>query len=198
MDSAAFVLLKALLLCFSLSSYRAQLPAVCTNPSNFYQQICCPEPFVGAGPCGSRLSPPRGRCIKVDINQTTTDVRGNWPHYYNRICECRPQFGNFDCSECAFGFKGVICNESVVWTRKLLNHLSEHQLDDLISTIYMAKTFPSRYVVIINETRPGIVPPMRVASLHNVFVWIHYYISKESYSKIVSLIYTYVLIGLID
>ena len=178
-----FMLLEALLLCFTISSSKAQLPAVCTNPSNFYKQICCPEPFVGAGPCGSQLSPPRGRCIKIYTNQNTTDVRGNWPHYYNRICKCQPRFGNFDCRECAFGFKGVTCNESIVRTRKLLNHLSENELDDLINTLYMAKTFPSRYVVIINETRSGIIPPMRASSLHNVFVWIHYYISKESYSK---------------
>lgn len=162
----------------------ALLPAVCTNPSNFYDQICCPEPFPRAGPCGSQLRVPRGKCTTIQTNQTVTDVRGNWPHYYNKVCKCNPHFGNFDCGECAFGFKGLNCDKRIVRTRKLLNHLSSKELNDLISTLYMAKVFPSRYVVITNETRPGTIPPMKVASVYNLFVWIHYYISKESYSTL--------------
>ena len=168
----------------------AQFPAVCTNPSNFHEQICCPEPFASAGPCGSHLKPPRGECIKINTSQTTIDVRGNWPHYYSQICKCRPRFGNFDCGECAFGFKGTSCNEKVIRTRRFLNLMSESETNDLIKTLYMAKTFPSRYVVILKETRPGIVPPMRAASIHDVFVWNHYYISKESYGKMVISIYS--------
>lgn len=164
---------------------QAQLPAVCTNPSNFSEQTCCPEPFVGAGPCGSLLVVPRGRCIVINnINQSTTDIRGNWPHYYGKICKCEPQFGNFDCGECASGFSGTSCNKRAVRTRKLINHLTEVELDDFVRTLYMAKSFPSRYVVIVNETQPGTVPLMKVSSLYDVFVWIHYYISKETYSKI--------------
>ena len=47
----------------------------------------------------------------------------------------------------------------------------------------MAKVFPSRYVVITKETRPGTIPPMSIISVYNLFVWVHYYISKNSYGK---------------
>lgn len=163
---------------------KAQLPAVCTNSWNFYQQICCPEPFIGAGPCGSNLALPRGQCISVTTDQSTTDIRGNWPHYYSKICECGSQFGNFDCGECASGFKGENCDEKVVRTRKFLNHLTSDELNDYISTMFMAKTFPSRYVAVVKETKPGVVPEMKVASVYHIFVWVHYYISKESYGKV--------------
>lgn len=181
---AAFVLLlRILLLCSTHDLTGAQFPAVCTNAENFHQQICCPVPFVGAGPCGSLLKPPRGKCVNITTEQDTIDVRGNWPHYYQNICECRPQFGNFDCGECAYGFKGAICDKRVVRTRRFINHLTKDEIDDFVRTLYMAKTFPSRYVIITRETRPGTIPPMRVGSIHDVFVWIHYYISKESYGK---------------
>ena len=179
-------LLSVFLLSYSfLTVCKAQLPAVCTNPSNFYDQICCPEPFVGAGPCGSNLLISRGKCVDITTNQTTTDVRGNWPHYYKKICECESQFGNFDCGECASGFKGVNCNEKIIRTRKLINSLSQSELDYLIKTYFMAKTFPSRYVAIVNESLPGTVPEMKTASVFNIFVTFHYYISKESYGKLV-------------
>ena len=181
--NSLLVLLLTTILYYNVKFCRAQLPAVCTNPVNFYNQICCPEPFVGAGPCGSKLLIPRGRCIKIAVNETTTDIRGNWPHYYDKICECEPQFGNFDCGECASGFIGVNCDEKIVRTRKLINHLSSDELNYLISTLYMAKSYPSRYVIVTNETKPATVPPMKVASVYNVFVWVHYYISKETYSK---------------
>ena len=174
--------LVAVLFCMTNISL-AQIPAVCTSPSNFHEQICCPEPFVGAGPCGSWLAFPRGKCVYVDNDQATTNIRGNWPHYYSKICECRPPFGNFDCGECAHGFSGTSCDKKVIRTRKLLNHLSRNDVEYFINALYMAKSFPSRYVVIINETKPGTVPPMKVASLYDVFVWVHYYISKESYSE---------------
>lgn len=182
-NSAIFVLLRILLLYFTHDLTGAQFPAVCTNALNFYDQICCPEPFTGAGPCGSRLKPPRGRCIQISTKPNTTDVRGNWPHYYNRVCECRPHFGNYDCGECAHGFKGATCNKRVVRKRRFLNHLTKDEIYDFIRILYMAKTYPSRYVVIVGETIPGTIPPMKVASIQDAFVWIHYYISKETYGK---------------
>ena len=175
--------LLGLLSLYQISICRAQLPAVCTNPTNFHAQICCPEPFVGAGACGSLLAVPRGRCVAVDTNQTTIDVRGNWPHYYKNICECSGNFGSFDCGECASGYKGAKCDRKVVRKRRLLNHLSSEEMTELIDTLYMAKVFPSRYVVITKETRPGTIPPMSIISVYNLFVWVHYYISKNSYGK---------------
>lgn len=184
MDGGSFALSRTLLLLYVFGSCKALLPAVCTSPSNFHKQVCCPVPFAGAGPCGSHLSPPRGKCVRVNTNQTTTDVRGNWPHYFNKVCRCHPRFGNFDCGECSFRFTGATCNESIVRTRKLINHLTRQELDNLIDIFYMAKSFPSRYVVMTKETLPGTIPPLKVASVHDVFVWIHYYISKETYSKL--------------
>ena len=178
-----FFTLLGLLSFYNITVCRAQLPAVCTNPTNFHDQICCPEPFPGAGPCGSLLSVPRGECVAIDTNQTTIDVRGNWPHYYNNICECSGNFGNFDCGECASGYKGAKCDKKVVRKRRLLNHLSPEEISELIDTLYMAKVFPSRYVVITKETRPGTIPPMSIISVYNLFVWVHYYISKNSYGK---------------
>ena len=185
-NSATFVLLlRILLLCSTHDLTGAQLPAVCTNAENFYEHICCPEPFSGAGPCGSLLKPPRGTCVQINTTeQDTTDVRGNWPHYYNNVCECRPHFGNFDCGECAYGFKGATCDKRVVRKRRLLNQLTKDEIRDFVRALYMAKTFPSRYVVITRETRPGTIPPMKVGSLHDVFVWVHYYISKETYGNL--------------
>ena len=182
--SVSFKLLEVL--CFYYVSFcRAQLPAVCTNPSNFHDQICCPEPFPGAGPCGSQLEVPRGECVAVQTTQTTIDVRENWPHFYKSVCQCSGNFGNFDCGECASGYKGANCNERVVRTRRLINHLSSEELNELIDTLYMAKVFPSRYVVITKETRPGTIPPMSVISVYNLFVWVHYYASiKHSSSKL--------------
>lgn len=181
--TGVFFTLLGLLSFYHTRVCRAQLPAVCTNPTNFHDQVCCPEPSPGAGPCGSLLPVPQGKCVAVETNQTTTDVRGNWPHYYSNICECSGNFGNFDCGECAAGYKGAKCDVKVVRKRRLLNNLSPEELTELINTLYMAKGFPSRYVVITKETRPGTIPPMSIVSVYNLFVWVHYYTSKDSYGK---------------
>ena len=173
------------LLLVLLHTAHGLIPLVCSEPANFNQQRCCPEPFPGAGPCGSHLSTPRGNCVWVATESNTSDVRRNWPHYFNQICKCNAQFGNFDCGECEYGRRGEDCSEKYTKKRRFINNLSPDELQEYVDTLYAAKQHPSRYASISRETTPGTVPPMHTnVTVYNLFVWIHYYVSKETYGKI--------------
>ena len=178
-----FFVITTLLLVL-LDTVHALIPLVCSEPANFYQQRCCPEPFPGAGPCGSHLSTPRGNCVWVVTESNTSDVRRNWPHYFNQICKCNRQFGNFDCGECEYGYRGEECSEKYTKRRRFINDLPPDELKEYVDILYAAKQHPSRYASIGSETLPGTVPPMyKNVTVYNLFVWIHYYISKETYGK---------------
>lgn len=163
-----------------------QIPLVCSEPLNFHLQRCCPEPFPGAGPCGSHLLIPRGNCVWVVTESNTSNVRRNWPHYFNQICKCNAQFGNFDCGECDYGYRGEDCSERYIKRRRLINDLYPEEIEEYVDTLYAAKRHPSRYASIKRETKPGIPPPLyRNVTVYNMFVWTHYYVSKETYGNTV-------------
>ena len=171
-----------------------QIPLVCSEPLNFYLQRCCPEPFPGAGPCGSHLRIPRGNCVWVVTESNTLNVRRNWPHYFNQVCKCNVRFGNFDCGECNYGYCGEDCNEKYIKRRKLINDLSPKELQEYVDILYAAKRHPSRYASIKRETKPGIPPPLcKKVTVYNMFVWIHYYVSKETYGNSVYVMQDYIV-----
>ena len=179
---------KLILLPLYLKSYVpiafGQIPLVCSETLNFHLQRCCPEPFPGAGPCGGHLPIPRGNCVWVVTESNISNVRRNWPHYFNQICKCNARFGNFDCGECNYGYHGEDCNERYIKRRRLINDLSPEELKQYVDTLYAAKRHPSRYASIKRETRPGIPPPLyKNVTVYNMFVWTHYYISKEAYGN---------------
>jgi len=65
-----------------------------------------------------------------------------------------------------------------------MNDLPPDELKEYVDILYAAKQHPSRYATIGRETLPGTVPPMyKNVTVYNLFVWIHYYISKETYGK---------------
>ena len=65
----------------------AQIPTVCSDAESLENLRCCPTTTDGM--CGGDSG--RGQCVQVDVDGYSTessDVRGNWPHYYREVCVC--------------------------------------------------------------------------------------------------------------
>lgn len=61
-----------------------QIPAVCTDKDSLENLRCCP--MTPDGVCGENAN--RGKCVELKIDgysRNTTDVRGNWPHYFTHV-----------------------------------------------------------------------------------------------------------------
>ncbi|XP_006800137.1 tyrosinase-like [Neolamprologus brichardi] len=178
------------LLCF-VPSYQ-QFPRLCATQEALRTKECCP-PWEGDGSaCGA--SSGRGTCEDVVVSAqpdgpqypfSGLDDREKWPLvFYNRTCQCTENFMGFNCGDCMFGYFGENCNERRESLRRNIFHLSRAERIKLVSYLNLAKQTISRdYVVVTGtyrEMQNGTNPMFAEVSVYDVFVWMHYYVSRNA------------------
>ncbi|XP_004550107.3 tyrosinase [Maylandia zebra] len=178
------------LLCF-VPSYQ-QFPRLCATQEALRTKECCP-PWEGDGSaCGA--SSGRGTCEDVVVSAhpdgpqypfSGLDDREKWPLvFYNRTCQCTDNFMGFNCGDCMFGYFGENCNERRESLRRNIFHLSRAERLKLVSYLNLAKQTISRdYVVVTGtyrEMQNGTNPMFAEVSVYDVFVWMHYYVSRNA------------------
>ncbi|XP_039888384.1 tyrosinase-like [Simochromis diagramma] len=178
------------LLCF-VPSYQ-QFPRLCATEEALRTKECCP-PWEGDGSaCGA--SSGRGTCEDVVVSAqpdgpqypfSGLDDREKWPLvFYNRTCQCTDNFMGFNCGDCIFGYFGENCNERRESLRRNIFHLSRAERLKLVSYLNLAKQTISRdYVVVTGtyrEMQNGTNPMFAEVSVYDVFVWMHYYVSRNA------------------
>lgn len=169
-----------------------QFPRVCANTQSLLRKECCP-PWAGDGsPCGERSN--RGTCQRILLSQAPlgpqfpfsgVDDREDWPSvFYNRTCRCRGNFMGFDCGECKFGFSGQNCTERQLRTRRNIFQLTVSEKDKFLAYLNLAKNIPSKDYVIATGTyaqmNNGSNPMFRNINVYDLFVWMHYYASRDT------------------
>uniref|UniRef100_A0A3P9DCZ5 Tyrosinase n=1 Tax=Maylandia zebra TaxID=106582 RepID=A0A3P9DCZ5_9CICH len=169
-----------------------QFPRLCATQEALRTKECCP-PWEGDGSaCGA--SSGRGTCEDVVVSAhpdgpqypfSGLDDREKWPLvFYNRTCQCTDNFMGFNCGDCTFGYFGENCNERRESLRRNIFHLSRAERLKLVSYLNLAKQTISRdYVVVTGtyrEMQNGTNPMFAEVSVYDVFVWMHYYVSRNA------------------
>uniref|UniRef100_A0A8C5DTN6 Tyrosinase n=1 Tax=Gouania willdenowi TaxID=441366 RepID=A0A8C5DTN6_GOUWI len=180
------------LLLFCVSRTYQQFPRSCASRDALLSKQCCP-PWDGDGSaCGA--SSGRGFCEFVEVTDqpdglqypfSGLDDREKWPLvFYNRTCQCAGNFMGFNCGECKFGYFGINCNERRESLRRNIFHMSRSERSRLVSYLNLAKQTMSRdYVVATGtymEMGNGSNPMFTNVSVYDLFVWIHYYVSRSA------------------
>ncbi|XP_038564302.1 tyrosinase-like [Micropterus salmoides] len=177
-------------LCFA-PSYQ-QFPRLCATREALLTKECCPSWEGDGSPCGA--SSGRGFCHDVEVPDqpdgpqypfSGLDDREKWPLvFYNRTCQCAGNFMGFNCADCLFGYFGVNCNERRESLRRNIFHLSRAERIRFVSYLNLAKQTISRdYVVVTGtyqEMENGSNPMFADVSVYDVFVWMHYYVSRNA------------------
>uniref|UniRef100_A0A8D3B574 Tyrosinase n=1 Tax=Scophthalmus maximus TaxID=52904 RepID=A0A8D3B574_SCOMX len=169
-----------------------QFPRPCATREALRAKECCP-PWAGDGsPCGA--SSGRGSCGDVEPPEqphgpqypfSGVDDREQWPLvFYNRTCQCAGNFMGFDCADCKFGYSGPTCQERRESLRRNVFHLSRAERARLLAYLNLAKqTVSADYVVATGtyaQMENGSRPMFADVSVYDVFVWIHYYVSRAA------------------
>lgn len=155
----------------------SQIPVACSDAESLGTQTCCPN--------GCGATDQRGACVDIQLpstySMTSTDVRGNWPHYFTRACRCNGNFGEYDCSRCKYGYYGTNCNQKQVLPRRSIQELNDQEWSDYIEILKMTRNYSSGYKVVLREDPPGTTDIMAVnIDLYDFFVWLHHYAAKDS------------------
>ncbi|XP_035035425.2 tyrosinase-like [Hippoglossus stenolepis] len=178
------------MLCFAPGC--AQFPRPCATRAALRTKECCPLWDGDGSPCGA--SSGRGSCEDVEVSEqpdgpqypfSGLDDREKWPLvFYNRTCQCAGDFMGFSCADCKFGYFGARCNERRESLRRNIFHLSRAERVKLVSYLNLAKQTVSRdYVVATGtymEMENGSNPLFADVSVYDVFVWMHYYVSRDA------------------
>ncbi|XP_069495535.1 tyrosinase isoform X1 [Ambystoma mexicanum] len=171
----------------------AQFPRPCTTPQVLLSKECCPAWDGDGSPCGQLSG--RGLCQDVALSQepngpqfpfSGVDDREDWPGvFYNRTCRCAPAYGGFQCGECAFGRWGPDCAEARLQVRRSITRLSAAESSRLLAYLNLAKRTPSPDFMIATGTyeqmENGSRPLFADISVYDLFVWMHYYASRDSW-----------------
>ncbi|XP_028838620.1 tyrosinase-like isoform X2 [Denticeps clupeoides] len=169
-----------------------QFPRACATAESLRSGECCPAWDGDGSPCGARSG--RGACVDVAVSDqpdgpqypfSGVDDRERWPLvFYNRTCRCLGNFMGFDCADCKFGHFGGGCAERRESVRRDVLRLSAAERLRLISYLNLAKTTVSRDYVIATGTRgdmgDGGSPLFRDVTVYDLFVWMHYYVSRAA------------------
>ncbi|KAM4726512.1 tyrosinase-like [Anableps anableps] len=169
-----------------------QFPRLCSTQEALQTKECCPAWEGDGSACGARSG--RGSCEDVEISEQSDgpqypfsglDDREKWPLvFYNRTCQCAGNFMGFNCGDCKFGYFGDNCNERRESLRRNIFHLTRAERNRLISYLNLAKQTVSRdYVVATGtykEMENGSNPMFADVSVYDVFVWMHYYVSRSA------------------
>ncbi|XP_056140313.1 tyrosinase-like [Lampris incognitus] len=169
-----------------------QFPRPCATREALLSKECCP-PWEGDGSaCGA--SSGRGFCQDVQVTDAPDgpqypfsglDDRERWPLvFYNRTCRCAGNFMGFGCADCKFGYSGARCSQRRESVRRNIFHLSRAERQRFIAYLNLAKrTVSAEYVVAtgtLQEMGNGSNPMFADVSVYDVFVWMHYYVSRAA------------------
>ena len=159
----------------------AQIPAVCATADNLQRMVCCPDN------CGQDEG--RGECVDVRppmFDSNSTDVRGNWPHYFTRACNCSGNYYGVDCTRCKYGYYGDSCELKQKLERRSTENLSVIEWNNYINILKMARNYDSDYAIVVRELENTTIGATEIAShtvrtnLYNFFVWLHHYSAKDN------------------
>ena len=165
----------------------AQIPAVCVSDEILQLRECCP--IVNGMQCGG---PNQGECKNVTSACKTNhesngvlpayaDLRFNWPMgFFDRVCMCINNFGDFDCGRCEFGYtlEGGSCIKSDNRIRKSVSSMNDDEWSTYNMQLNNAKTMNSRYKVIKNGSDHTMASNYQDVSLYNLVVWMHHYAAR--------------------
>lgn len=169
-----------------------QFPRLCATTEALLSKECCPVWEGDGSACGA--SSGRGFCRDVEVSDLPNglnypfsglDDRERWPLvFYNRTCQCASNYMGFNCGECQFGLFGTNCGERRESVRRNVFHLSAAERRKLISYLNLAKhTVSQDYVIATGtyrEMNNGSTPLFSDVSTYDVFVWMHYYVSRNA------------------
>ena len=184
-----------------------QFPAVCNTPDNLAAKECCPN-NCGHGACASISdtvarswnAANSGVVVKLrdgpDNQNWPIDVRYQWPLLvFERVCDCNPGWGGYDCDRCDFGYvsrstsNGKMCeeqtNENRLLFRQNFAELTDSKRSEYIKVIKAAKNemeMDYEWAVVVRE--PARTDRDRSFELQNVstydmFVTMHTLAARE-------------------
>ncbi|XP_058482657.1 tyrosinase-like [Solea solea] len=169
-----------------------QFPRLCVTQEALRTKECCPAWEGDDSPCG--VNSGRGQCEDVEVPEqpdgpqypfSGLDDREKWPLvFYNRTCQCAGNFMGFNCADCKFGYFGADCSERRESLRRNIFHLSRSERIRLVSYLNLAKQTVSQDYVVATATytqmENGSNPIFADVSVYDVFVWMHYYVSRSA------------------
>ena len=176
------VLLLAVLILGGIELVTAQIPSVCANNDDLTNGTCCPNN------CGGST---RGECVDVSTicktdyvynsdeqQQPPNDERFNWPsRIFTQVCQCKGNYGGYDCSECKFGYGGDDCSEKLEKRKRTSITADDFNWEEYHNQLKRAKDeTQSRYKVFTGG--PGehkMEASYKEVSLYNLFAWMHHY-----------------------
>ena len=175
--SAVYWVVATCVLVITLSPrhVHSQIPEVCANARSLQSMECCPSNC-------SRASG-RGMCVDVEPlpDMMSDDVRSNWPHYFQRICQCHDNYAGYDCSRCKYGYYGPDCGMKQVLPRRNILKLSVQDFTEYIEILQMTRSYNSGYVAVLDQFRPGSTSIETVpVTLYQIFIWLHHFAAKDS------------------
>lgn len=178
---------------------KGQFPRACVNSESLTKKECCPVPPGFKEACGKDGS--RGDCGEIIVREWSAtydhfnikhvlDDRHNWPKgVFERSCKCRANYAGYDCSKCKYGYHGKECNQRKVLIRKSFANLSPEEQDKFMMYMNMSRFVKSDYMLttvftqdiqetINNRSDPALL--FRNVSIHEYFVWLHYYSTNRN------------------
>ncbi|XP_053703200.1 tyrosinase-like [Synchiropus splendidus] len=184
--------LRLVSLCLCLSLSQQQVPRACSSREALLSKRCCPAWEGDGSACGA--SSGRGFCREVRVTAqpdgpqypySGLDDREKWPLvFFNMTCQCSGNFMGFSCADCKFGYSGADCSQRRESLRRNVFHLSRSERSRLLSYLNLAKQTTSRDFVVMTGTyqqmQNGSSPMFADVSVYDLFVWMHYYVSRDA------------------
>ncbi|XP_063286924.1 tyrosinase [Pelobates fuscus] len=170
-----------------------QFPRACSSADVLLSKECCPVWSGDNSTCGELSG--RGICQDVTVTNSLSspqfpfsgeDDRENWPIvFYNRTCQCQGNFMGYSCGECKFGFTGPNCTVRKTMIRKEIFRMSTAERNKFVAYLNLAKHTTSVDYVISTGTyaqmNNGSNPMFADVSVYDLFVWMHYYASRDAF-----------------
>uniref|UniRef100_A0A8C5QH66 Tyrosinase n=1 Tax=Leptobrachium leishanense TaxID=445787 RepID=A0A8C5QH66_9ANUR len=180
------------LLCL-LHACHGQFPRLCSTADVLLSKECCPLWPGDNSTCGEISG--RGNCQDVTVSNSVSgpqypfrgvDDRENWPIvFYNRTCQCQGNFMGFSCGECKFGFTGPNCTVRKLMVRKEIFRMTIAERNKFVAYLNLAKHTVSQDYVMATGTyaqmNNGSNPMFADINVYDLFVWMHYYASRDAF-----------------
>ena len=189
--------LTALLLVFPWIT-SAQFPAVCNTPENLQAKTCCPNDCgssSGRGSCTDITTPVAEQWVQANSDvvrilldapnqpqKGTADSRYQWPTVvFERVCNCRGNYGGVDCGDCDFGWTGNNCRtRKTPVVRTSFDRLSAEEKQTFVDATVDLKNEMGVWSVVVEEPSnysSGTVT-LQDVSTYNFFVYLHSYAAR--------------------
>ncbi|XP_061595296.1 tyrosinase-like [Cololabis saira] len=187
-----WLLAAAALVLLCAAPVAPQFPRACSTEEALRSKECCPAWAGDGSACGAASG--RGSCEDVQVSAqpdgpqypfSGLDDREKWPLvFYNRTCRCAGAYMGFSCGDCSFGLTGPKCTERRSRLRRNVFHLTRAERSRFVSYLNLAKRTISRDYVVATGTytqmQNGSRPMFADVSVYDVFVWMHYYVSRSA------------------